>query len=50
MNPNFIREQWADGYISTEQLYQKLMTIRKFIDDTIEHALTWEEEYGGDEQ
>ncbi len=49
-HPEFLKEQWADGYISAEELYEKLMTIRRFIDRTIEHALSWEEEYGGDEE
>ena len=39
-----LREQWADGYISTEELYAKLMAIRKYIDSTIEHALNWGDE------
>ena len=49
-HPEFLKEQWADGYISAEELYEKLMTIRRFIDRTIEHALSWEEVYGGDEE
>ena len=46
-HPEFLKEQWADGYISAEELYEKLMTIRRFIDGTIEHALSWEEGHMG---
>ena len=49
-HPEFLKEQWADGYISAKELYEKLMTIRRFIDGTIEHALSWEEGHGGDEE
>ena len=49
-NPNFIVEQWIDEYISSEELYVKLMAIRKFIDATIELAFDWEVEHGGEEE